>query len=586
MTFSDFDFRLPLASIKRRAFLNHVLSMAALAPLLDSFQGAAATVEGARSQFDQTAAYVEEQIPKLLDAIPGIAVALVTRDQVYLKGFGVKKQGLPAPIGPHTTFSLQSISKLYTATAVLRAYEQGVVGLDEPLSELIPGFTVRSRYESNPEKKITLRHLLSHTAGFTHEAPVGNNYFVGNKSFAEHVASIGDSWLRFPVGERYEYSNLGVDLAGFALALRYKTSLDGVFDELLYRPLGLQRTSVDFSRIIPDADRAVGHDSFIVDLPVKVPMDAAGGVYTSVEDAAKFLQAHLRGTLIRSDTAKLMAQPPFPASGQEFGYGLGLSAFTRRGNYTLGHGGGGFGFLTHLYWLPDHGVGVVLLTNGVAAANISAALGVVDAVNSYRSELLERLAGAAPHAPPTPRPADVDVGILARYAGVYIGRASALEFYVEGGTFKARLYSQFQEQKPRSLPLTILSPASVWLDRGPAAEGWKLSFSAGTGGRPPNVVSVGDGSVWLRDSGEPIPEGIREALRSYLKDYVVRLNGVEVAKMKLQLDGAYLKLSPCAGAPSAILTHFKDLLFFTSHGEALDLGGPTPTYANILLEAA
>ena len=64
---------------------------------------------------------------------------------------------------------------------------------------------------------MTLRILLAHRAGFPHEAPVGNNHDVANMSFAEHVASISETWLKFPVGQQYGYSNLGIDLAGHIL---------------------------------------------------------------------------------------------------------------------------------------------------------------------------------------------------------------------------------------------------------------------------------------------------------------------------------------------------------------------------------
>lgn len=546
-----------------------------------------AAVGDARSRLEETSRFIEQELTKLIERqalAPGVAIALVTPDQIWTKGFGVKKQGSADAVGTKTIFSLQSISKLYTATAVLRARERGVISLDETLAELIPGFTVQSRFEENPEKRITLRHLLSHTAGFTHEAPVGNNFLVEDKSDDEHIASISNTWLRFPVGQRFQYSNLGVDLAGYALTLRYKTSLEGVFDELLYRPLGLQRTSVDFTRIVPDGDRATGHDLHLPNLPVRVPMQASGGVYASIDDAALFVQAHLRGSFFSAETAKLMARPPFPAPGQdELGYGLGLTSFVRRGNRLLGHDGGGFGFFTSYSWLADAAVGLAALTN-------SGSQNAAETLAKLLFDQIEHLTGASAKTTPRPEPAALDVERLARYAGFYIGRENALEFHVEDGSFKVRqrawsIYSQSPESKPVSLPLTVLSPDTVWLDRGPAAEGLKLRFLSADETRPAQVVSLG-GNVWLLDRGDPVPEGVKAALTPYLKDYVIRIFGVEAGKVELRLDGDYLKLTPGEGAPSATLSHFKDLLFFTAHGEALDLGGPTPTYANIPLEAA
>ena len=81
----------------------------------------------------------------------------------------------------------------------------------------LPDFTVNSRFEEDPCDKMTLTLLLNHRAGFTHEAPMGNNYDASFTSFEDHVLSIQDTWLRFPVGERFSYSNLGIDLAGYVL---------------------------------------------------------------------------------------------------------------------------------------------------------------------------------------------------------------------------------------------------------------------------------------------------------------------------------------------------------------------------------
>ena len=109
------------------------------------------------------------------------------------------------------------MSKSFTALGVLMAVQDGLLDLDEPVTTYLPEFTVNSPFEEHPEKKMTLRILLAHRAGFTHEAPVGGNYDSRPHTFEEHILSISDTWLRYPVGYRFSYSNLGIDLAGYIL---------------------------------------------------------------------------------------------------------------------------------------------------------------------------------------------------------------------------------------------------------------------------------------------------------------------------------------------------------------------------------
>ena len=164
------------------------------------------------------------RIPQLMaeQGIPGLAVALVDKDQVlWTEGFGHVDRDDSAPVTADTMFAVQSMSKNFTATAVMQAVGAGRLDLDEPITTYLPDFTVHSAFEEHPERKITLRMLLSHTAGFTMEAPIGNNYELEPGEFDEHVRSISDTWLRFPVGTGYAYSNLGIDLAGFILERTY-----------------------------------------------------------------------------------------------------------------------------------------------------------------------------------------------------------------------------------------------------------------------------------------------------------------------------------------------------------------------------
>ena len=132
--------------------------------------------------------------------VPGLAVALVDTDRaLWVEGFGHLDGAGSAPVSADSIFSVQSMSKLFTATAVMQAVAAGRLDLDAPITTYLPGFTVHSAFEKHPERKITLRMLLSHTAGFAHEAPVGNNNDLDPGTFDAHVRSISDTWLRFPV---------------------------------------------------------------------------------------------------------------------------------------------------------------------------------------------------------------------------------------------------------------------------------------------------------------------------------------------------------------------------------------------------
>src|SRR5882757_9754439 len=111
------------------------------------------------------------------DDVPGAAVCLLYQGKTaWIEGFGVTDRQSRHPVGTGTIFSIQSTSKNLTATAIMLAVQRGLLDLDKPITAYVPNFTVQSRFESRPQEKMTLRLLLSHRAGFTHEAPVGNNY--------------------------------------------------------------------------------------------------------------------------------------------------------------------------------------------------------------------------------------------------------------------------------------------------------------------------------------------------------------------------------------------------------------------------
>ena len=177
---------------------------------------------------------------------PGLAVALVDRDRtLWVEGFGhVDRQG-SAPVTADTIFSASRCRSCSRRRRSCRPPRRGRVDLDAPITRYLPEFTVHSAFEKHPERKITLRMLLSHTAGFTHEAPLGNNNDLDSGGFDAHVRSISDTWLRFPVGSGYAYSNLGIDLAGYILERVEGRPFAEVMRDSLLEPLGMDHSTFD-----------------------------------------------------------------------------------------------------------------------------------------------------------------------------------------------------------------------------------------------------------------------------------------------------------------------------------------------------
>jgi CubicO group peptidase (beta-lactamase class C family) len=336
--------------------------------------------------------------------IPGLALAVVDgkRDHVvWQEGFGVTDEG-GSPVTADTIFSVQSMSKVFTATAVMQAVQEGLLELDEPITTYLPGFTVHSAFERRPERRMTLRMLLGHTAGLTHEAPLGNNYEPDPGTFDAHVRSISETWLRFPVGSGYAYSNLGIDLAGYILERVSHRPFAVRLQESLLEPLGMDRSTFLRARVHASANRAIGHEGGLVTPPVDVAMTAAGGLWSSAADLARFLRFELGDGQIDGHTVlapalmEEMRTVPAPTEGAAAGYALGIGRTRwRAGQYLdlFTHGGGGYGFLSDLWFLPQLQLGIVVLTSssthdlqGTLALDI---LG--DLVNDPRSRFHARM---------------------------------------------------------------------------------------------------------------------------------------------------------------------------------------------------
>ena len=172
--------------------------------------------------------------------VPGLSIALVDREGIlWAAGFGYTDYSRKTPVTTDTLFNICSMSKTITATALMLAVQDGLVELDVPITEYWPQFTVNSRFEENPETKITLRHLMDHTSGLGVDFPAGNARDAGGPSYGsceESVLSVSDTWLRHKVGERWSYS-VGPCLAAYILQVRSGQPFAKYLENRVFAPL-------------------------------------------------------------------------------------------------------------------------------------------------------------------------------------------------------------------------------------------------------------------------------------------------------------------------------------------------------------
>ncbi|HMK39459.1 MAG TPA: serine hydrolase domain-containing protein [Bacteroidota bacterium] len=513
--------------------------------------------------------------------LPGMAVALVSREGIlWAEGFGYRDKSRTTAVDTNTIFGILSVSKPVTVTGLMIAVQEGLLDLDAPIRTYIPDLTVQSRFGGDPFSNITLRHLISMTSGLTHDAPLGNNSDAFSPSYAEHIRSFAQTWMRFRTGERMEYSGLGTELAALCLERVLHRPFTEYVQEKLFAPLGMNRSMYDIRAIVRDTNKAAGNNKNIPSLPVEIPMLAPAGVYSSVTDIARFVQFHLDGgrakgrPLLREELVTLMGTIPFPVEGQISGYGQGL--WVRQYHLdgeeirSLEHGGGGFGFLSQMKWLPDLGYGVVVLTNSSDQDYGQEAI-----AEDVLARIIENLTGRKTAEPSdwlarhTPS-ATVDPGYLPiGLEGRYNGTSDDMVFLIRNGRFGFASGNSFE-------PMTPISRLEF------ASRRYLYRFVCMKDGTPISVVRPYDGTTWHLSEGIATPRGPeKKEWIGYVGSYVRKRFGVGEKFYNVSLRNGWLHFE--GGGQDFRLTEYLPGLFFTPDGEAVDFRGATPTYRNIKL---
>jgi CubicO group peptidase (beta-lactamase class C family) len=523
----------------------------------------------------------KSRIPEILKKekdLPGLSIALVDRKgTVWAEGFGYTDKTRSRRVNTSTIFSIQSMSKTFTATGIMMASQEGLLDLNVSVKTYLHDFRIQTRFDERPLEKITLKHLLSHKAGFTHEAPVGNNFETNSPSLEAHVKSISNTWLRYAVGTRYSYSNLGIDLAGYILQVAAEKPFETYMQENLFGPLGMKNSSFDVEVVRQNKNRAIGHSRPFEKVPLAIPMIPAGSVYSSAEDMAKFIQFHLNKGII--DNKKLlnpalvdeMYTIPYPLDGQKAGYALGVAKgvfyLNERKLLSFDHGGGGFGFLSVMRWIPELGLGIVILTNSVNHSNVHGNLAdqIMDkliALKSTGKQTQPSLKSRKDKAP-----IEMSPDALKNLAGFYQGRSLAFQVKIKDDKLGIELMKKFY-------------PLIFYSDNEASTENYDYKFILNENGRPSYLIRFYDSSNWDYNEGpDDKPGPNKPEWKKYLGTYRFKQYGKLRGTHRLYVKNGYMYFDRLR-----LVEEHQPGLFFSSTGEALDFRGEIPTWRNIKLE--
>ncbi|NOT74648.1 MAG: beta-lactamase family protein [Cyclobacteriaceae bacterium] len=333
---------------------------------------------------------------------PGIAFGIVADGQlIYSNAFGVSDVKMMTQTTSKTNFRIASMTKSFTAVAILRLRDEGKLSLTDPVSKYIPEVSKVS-YLTQDSQPMTIEHLLTMSAGFPEDNPWGDRQLADKNEDLIALLNEGISFSNAP-GLTYEYSNLGFGMLGLIVNKVSGQPYQQYINDNILKPLQMNDTRWEFTEV-PKEQLALGYrweDNTFKEEPILHDgiFGAMGGLICSIEDFSKYVQFHLSAwpprnedespVLKRSSLREMHQLQRFGALLSNFktrsgnlcptiggyGYGLGYRKDCN-GTVSIRHGGGLPGYGSEWRFFPDYGIGIVSLSNltygGLGSQNAAA----------------------------------------------------------------------------------------------------------------------------------------------------------------------------------------------------------------------
>ena len=294
---------------------------------------------------------------------PGASIAVVRGGKLaYVQAYGDAKVDPRTPARPPMRYSIGSVSKQFTATAILMLAEDGKLSLDDPVGKFLPGLTRAN--------EVTIRQLLSHTSGYQDYWP--QDYVPPFMLQEITAAGILDKWAKKPLdfepGTQYQYSNTGYVAAGVIVEKASGKPLLEFLGSRVFAPLGMA-SIVDIDRQTLGPNDPIGYKRYALG-PLRVApkegkgwLFAAGELAMTAEDLARWDIGMIDQKLLKPASYKQMQTDTLLKNGVGIRYGLGITVSRRDGRRMLEHGGEVSGFTAENAVFPDDRAAIVVLVN-------------------------------------------------------------------------------------------------------------------------------------------------------------------------------------------------------------------------------
>lgn len=389
---------------------------------------------------------VEERLAKEAEAhdTPGAAIGIYHEGSEYYAFHGVTSIENPLEVDENTLFQYGSTNKTFTATAVMRLVEKGLVDLDERVRTYIPELKLK---DEDVAREVRVVNLLNHTAGWEgdFESDTGN----GDDALAKFVEKLAEAEQEFPLGKSFSYNNASLALAGRVIEKVTSQTYEEALKELILDPLGLEKTFV-FANDVMTRRFVVGHTNrpdgtTEIARPwggIRAESAAGANVSANAADQIKWARFHLSdgkaadGTQVLSaELTRKMREPTVETHGMLGDY-VGISWILEdvEGVRIVGHGGNTNGQQSVFEMVPERDFAVAVLTN----AN----------PNGYQVHqemlkwALEAYTGVVKR---DPEPIEPTVTELSRYAGTFETVAAVVRIEVKDGGLTLKMESKDPE---------------------------------------------------------------------------------------------------------------------------------------------